>query len=244
MYQEHESFDPPPPDAQLWRYFDFTKFVSLLDRSALFFSRVDKLGDPFEGSLSKINLAMPPVIFRDFSREGQEHRLVVWRDFSRYIAVNCWHWNEHESAAMWNIYARHGDGIAIKSSFSRLAESFTDATDIYIGQVNYVDYETTQIPEQNLLSAYLHKRKSFEHEREVRALIMDVPLSEDNGVVTAAPEAWEFGQYCQVNLSTLVQEVVVSPASADWFVELAKSVSARYALEAPVGRSALAALPP
>lgn len=244
MYQEHESFDPPPPDAQLWRYFDFTKFVSLLDRSALFFSRVDKLGDPFEGSLSKINLVMPTGTFKDFSREVQEHRLVTWRDFGRYIAVNCWHWNEHESAAMWNIYARQGDGIAIKSSFSRLAESFTDGTDIYIGQVNYVDYETTQIPEENLLSAYLHKRKSFEHEREVRALIVDVPLSENDGVVTAAPEAWEFGRYCQVNLSTLVQEVVVSPASADWFVELVESVSARYALDVPVGRSALAALPP
>ena len=40
MYTEHEAFNPPPDDAVLWRYMDFTKFVSLLDRSALFFTKV------------------------------------------------------------------------------------------------------------------------------------------------------------------------------------------------------------
>ena len=34
----------------------FTKFVSLLTRKALFFARADKLGDPFEGSLSQLNV--------------------------------------------------------------------------------------------------------------------------------------------------------------------------------------------
>ena len=27
----------PPPDAQLWRYMDLAKFVSMLDRNALYF---------------------------------------------------------------------------------------------------------------------------------------------------------------------------------------------------------------
>ena len=43
MYQEHPSFNPPSDNATLWRYMDFTKFVSLLDKSALFFVRADKL---------------------------------------------------------------------------------------------------------------------------------------------------------------------------------------------------------
>ena len=37
---------------------DFTKFVSLLDKRALFFAGADTLGDPFEGSVSPINAAM------------------------------------------------------------------------------------------------------------------------------------------------------------------------------------------
>ena len=56
MYKEHPSFDSPPDNAVLWRYIDFTKFVSLLDRKALFFVRADKLGDPFEGTLPDANV--------------------------------------------------------------------------------------------------------------------------------------------------------------------------------------------
>lgn len=36
---------------------DFTKFVSLLAKRALYFARADKLGDPFEGSFSQANIA-------------------------------------------------------------------------------------------------------------------------------------------------------------------------------------------
>jgi hypothetical protein len=51
-FKEHPEFAPPSsPDATIWRYMDFATFLSLLDRSALFFVRLDKLAevDPFEG---------------------------------------------------------------------------------------------------------------------------------------------------------------------------------------------------
>ena len=62
MYRPRNSFTPPPDNAVLWRYISFTKFVSLLTRKALFFARADKLGDPYEGSLSQwnVNLSLTP----------------------------------------------------------------------------------------------------------------------------------------------------------------------------------------
>ncbi|SDF21388.1 hypothetical protein [Sporomusa acidovorans] len=36
-------------DAKIWRYMDFAKFASLLTTSTLFFSKLKKLGDPWEG---------------------------------------------------------------------------------------------------------------------------------------------------------------------------------------------------
>ena len=48
MYAEHGSFRPPPEEAVLWRYMDFTKFVSLLSTNALYFARADTLGDPLK----------------------------------------------------------------------------------------------------------------------------------------------------------------------------------------------------
>ena len=53
MYKESPYCDPLPDDAVLWRYMDFTKFVSLLEKSSLFFARADKLEDPFEGYLPR-----------------------------------------------------------------------------------------------------------------------------------------------------------------------------------------------
>ena len=42
--------DVPASDAKLWRYMDFTKFVAMLNNKALYFCRLDHLGDPFEGA--------------------------------------------------------------------------------------------------------------------------------------------------------------------------------------------------
>ena len=36
-------------------------------------------------------------------------------------AVNCWHINEHESAAMWDLYLKSNEGIAIQSTYQKLA---------------------------------------------------------------------------------------------------------------------------
>ena len=38
MREEDDYLDIPPDDVVLWRYMDFTKIVSLLEKSALFFS--------------------------------------------------------------------------------------------------------------------------------------------------------------------------------------------------------------
>ena len=43
MFKEHKAYRTPKDEnAKIWRYMDFTKFVSMLDKSALFFTRVDK----------------------------------------------------------------------------------------------------------------------------------------------------------------------------------------------------------
>ena len=48
----------PGAETQLWRFIDFPKFVSLLDQRALFFTRADKLEDPFEGTWSNATLQL------------------------------------------------------------------------------------------------------------------------------------------------------------------------------------------
>lgn len=228
MYKEHPLFNPPPDDAVLWRYMDFTKFVSLLDKSALFFARADKLGDPFEGALSKINVALWPVLYTQIPKESFQKFAESRKKWREYTLISCWHERPYESEAMWRLYSRETDGIAIKTKFGSFKKSLISSEDIYIGKVSYVDYESTFIPEGNTFGPYLYKRQSFDHEREVRAIVQ-----------IFSQDICDIGKYYEVDLSLLIQEVIVSPFAPAWLLELIHSVATRYNLETPIVKSNL-----
>ena len=144
---------------------------------------------------------------------------------------------------MWTTYAHEQGGIAVKTTFNSLATSFTDPIDIYIGRIEYVDYNTAFIPEGNVFSAYLHKRKSFEHEREVRAMIVETPPDDGSGLHPNSPDVWEAGRKCTVDLETLIHEVIVSPLAEGWLVDLIGSVVTKYGLNVQVNHSNLVETP-
>ena len=230
MYEQHPECTTPPQEAILWRYMDFTKFVSLLDRASVFFCRADKLGDPFEGSLSQPSYDARRLKRDPNTVESWRKQMSALRYLRRLGMVNCWHRSDYESDAMWKIYTDKKEGIAIRTDFASLAASFIGDEPISIGEVKYINYNTEVIPEQYLLDALLYKRNHFEHEREVRAL--KSPRDRSN-----LPET---GEYCPVDLSGLIQEVVVSPLAPIWFTELVKSVAGKFGLQSEIKRSALA----
>ena len=157
------------------------------------------------------------------------------------MLINCWHEADYESAAMWKLYSGWQNGLAIKATFKSLSESFTCESSVYIGKVQYVDYKTTMIPDANLFAPYMHKRKSFEHEREVRALTAEFPS--EAGDIALASDVCDVGMYYGVDIAILVEEVVVAPHAEHWFIELVRSVAARYNLRVPVRPSSLADAP-
>jgi hypothetical protein len=207
---DHPVFDAPADlDAKIWRYMNFTKFVAFLHARSLYFARADRLGDPFEGSFSKANL-IPKSQIKDLSEETIEQLPYINRGFVRHTYVNCWHMSEYESAAMWSLYAQRGEGIAVQTTFRRLTESFRvgKKTSIFVGTVKYLDYETDRLPLGNAMSAFMHKRKSFEHEREIRALIQRLPTTD--GVADFSGPSPE-GREIKVHVKTLVENVYVAP---------------------------------
>jgi hypothetical protein len=125
MYEAHPEFTQPSNEqVKVWRYMDFTKFVSLLDSQQLYFTRVDKFDDPFEGSLPKINVAARQHFPDGITPEVREALIKVMANtgeinqkWPRFHAINCWHMNEHESAAMWKLYLKSNEGISIQSTY-------------------------------------------------------------------------------------------------------------------------------
>lgn len=244
MYKPLPHLPVPPPEALLWRYLSFTKFVSLLQMRALFFSSVARLGDPFEGSYPRGNIDQRS----DFMlQKSPEERLKISKEVEAFtkgarhaIVVNCWHRSSHESEAMWRLYSGEREGIAIKTDFTGLSESFVGPKEVFIGEVRYIDYEKETInEEENQFARYLTKRRSFEHEAEVRALGLNIPMKD--GQIDRSPEAQQQpGVYREVDLGILVREVLVAPYADQWFVDLVTATANRYGLEAPIKRSSLA----
>ena len=117
---------------------------------------------------------------------------------------------------------------------------------MFLGAVRYTDYEEGLIPEENMLFPFVHKRRSFEFESELRALIVRFPIPTGPGDKSAPvdfEEAAPSGCSVAVDLSRLIAAIHVSPAAPVWFARLVESVAARYRCEAPVRQSGLNADP-
>jgi hypothetical protein len=222
---------PEDPKVKLWRYMDLSKFVSLLQSRCIAFARADLLGDPFEGSVGRLNAGEAEAVMRlrdsmkqdDFWRTRTDEQIraqfagltAMRKKMIKSMYVSCWHMNEHESAAMWKLYSQSSDAICVRTRFDLLREqipSWIQAT-----TVRYIDFENSYIPWHNSFTPFAHKRASFAHEQELRFLAWDwadpAKQKEDRTVdVDAdsrnAPAIVSF----RVDLSHVIEEVKVSPA--------------------------------
>ncbi|WP_427127944.1 hypothetical protein ACQCPQ_30835 (plasmid) [Priestia megaterium] len=232
MYEKINDAAILPKDLNtiIWRYMDFTKFINLLEENKLYFTRADKFKDPYEGVPSFFN-----------QRTSTEHEITIQSRLRLYeraksrTIISCWHKNNYESAAMWDLYLRTNEGIAIQTTVNRLMECFNDAEEtIQISKVNYIDFENDWMPEHNVIFPTIHKRISFAHEREIRAFHISDLMAEPK---------YNHGGYINTNLDTLIEKIYVAPDAPAHFVKLVKDVTKRYELDKPVIHSTLYQLP-
>ena len=170
----------------------------------------------------------------------------------RWIWVSCWNHSEIESDALWGRYVRAEHGIAIRTTFGRLTRSFGEPygpdpqefdmdTAVSVGLVNYVDYERAVWPSDNIFWPFVHKRRSFAHEAEVRAIVFEAQIGPDRSSDFNAETPT--GRLVAVDLNELIESIYVSPVAPDWLLDLVRRICARYELAAEVRQSALSAEP-
>jgi hypothetical protein len=190
---------------------------------ALFFARADMLNDSFEGSIPKQN----PKYENDMSQ------MRFW--LTQCTFMNCWHLRPEESVAMWKLYSKSEYGVAIKSTYKKLINSLPSyRPPILVGMVTYIDYDTDKISDENTFLPFMHKRKAFEHEHEVRAVIQD--LAAMTLIGRRVPAA---GTLIEIDLPTLIEEVYIGPASPSWFAKLVERLCTKYDIGVSVVHSRL-----
>jgi hypothetical protein len=113
-------------------------------------------------------------------------------------------------------------------------------------------------PEGNVVYPLLYKRKSFEHEREIRAIMIADPPELQAGdpkleirptMYLARNDTWftpdvdapnpEPFKKVEVVLAELIESVRVAPTSPEWFLDVARHVATQYGFAFTVGESVL-----
>jgi hypothetical protein len=216
---------------------DLTKFLSLIENRCLLFPRADQFNDPYEGRLARAGVLQ----LRDQAAKAKVPPAVVDQLLNlidvcrRQIYISCWFASEHESAAMWKLYLQSPEGIAIRTDHDTLTAALEKSPlTIRTTMVKYVDYDKVSIAPGNFFFPFVHKRSSFEHERELRAIIWSeepINKSQISDETTSV----------QVDIvpQKLVKSVHVSPTAPKWFGRLVEQVLKHYTLTIPVVRSGL-----
>ena len=204
---------------------DLAKFISLLANEALFFSCPSRFHDPFEGhrprsemeALSKM-LQQPyndlidlrnnlKKMHHDADLSALDCSLEKFREIAkngfkiviRKFGVSCWHKSEDESEAMWKLYSNSGQGIAIESTVKQLRESILHRDHLIIDSVRYGDFDKDPIDKGYRHYGLFQKRRSFEHEKELRATIVLEEKDYGNGA------------FVRCDLNVLINNIYVSP---------------------------------
>jgi hypothetical protein len=237
LMHDHEALFPPNENRTIRRYLDFTKFVSLLETQQLYFPRADQFEDPYEGTWSTagVRWLRDPQMNDGLPPHAVEKLISHMDQLRKEMFISCWSAHEHESAAMWKLYLQSNEGVAILSDSNTLA-ALLDRSSLNIGisMVQYIDYNRTVIPFRNGFFPFVHKRQSFAHESELRAVIWAIDNINKPQIQAGAP-AVSVG----VGVEELVKSVHVSPTAPRWFGHLVEQVVQRYGLMVPVVRSTL-----
>jgi hypothetical protein len=237
-----DKIETPDNNQKIWRYMDFSKYLDMLTTNTLYFTRADKLEDPYDCSwmlfLGDTYKQLPP--------EGKEWARKV-NIFERlFVYLNCWHMNDHQSAALWKLYSENKyEAIAIQTTFgkfnSEIENKWSQDGGPHIGTVKYDPKDAGEPignhPKGRLFSALsraniIYKRPSFKHEEELRAFIYqgfdkeikEKVLRNEAHLEKLMKERPEYIRI-EINPSDLIEKVYVSPLAKDLFVVLVKNVS-------------------
>jgi hypothetical protein len=219
---------------------DFAKFLSLLETNSLYFCTLRTLAekyDYYEGYFPVKELKhginqLPPSLSIESSRRLEAFNKLYssWKDS---ILVNCWHMNDYESDAMWKIYSLRGQGIAIQSTFGKLCDSFITFNKVVnIIPVEYVNYEAVNKSIiTNIFWIGSHKREVFNHEKEIRAIILNKKLVNNASIPIKVKNG---GRYILISVNTLIESVYIAPSSPEWYKKLIEKIIRKYKINAPI----------
>lgn len=233
---------PKNEHIKIWRFMDFPKYLSLLDNKDLYFSSATKMDDKFEGVFPKRNVEIQNIKYEEMGMTPELTKLARENTdkIKKICLVNCWHMNEYESDTMWGKYVQDKVGVVIQSTFKKLESILSEYSDVHISVIRYIDFDIETVPDGNFYHVFLHKRKQFTGDQELRAI---THYKTDSNPVSEKELNSITGRSVKINLNELIEKIYVSPTSPRWFLELTKSLTTKFGITAHVKESSLSKKP-
>ena len=242
--------EPEPTDlrAPIWRYVDLWKLKDLILTGELYFRRSDKLEDEHEG--------LPPAEYErvlNLSRydlndiRQRDNDIGSLAQFRQAFYVNCWHLHSEETATMWARYGK--DGVAIVSRYDLLKQALAPLSDRVM--VGLIRYGTAHLTGWNIIRFVTTKRELYSAEREVRAMIwltgsgdgidrhLDLANRPHDRPIHDPPPTLPEGIRRNVDVASLITEVVVSPLAPPGQLDAVRTLLATAGLTTTVRESPL-----
>ena len=244
----------------LVRYMDIEKFKLLL-QNGLRLARADMFvkDDPFEGEFTEQIYSISHQVSKEDNGKRTYFSETLKNEVERirkHAFISSWALGTSESVAMWRLYGRSKDSVAIKTSVGQIkneielvlqgASSETNLLAKYmkkqIVKIRYIDHRTHEDAKKlfNISDAQIlfYKNVGYRYEEEIR-ILFDASEQGRDGIAERA------GDSCliAINPKKIIHEILVSPFACNCFFQSVKSEAKKYNISERVKWSDLKFVP-
>lgn len=242
-------------DKSIYRIVPFDRFMETLEKRTNTFVRPHLWDDPFE------NILTFPSLVKKTNNHYMEHY---------FVYAQCWSFSG-ENDLLWRVYSPNSDSVRIKSTPRKLLESLKNSKvinqilntpnpiyidealsideeiDGFIGEVKYLPYDKmkTYLAERiyktslhSFFETLLIKRKAFQNEEEFRIGIRHL-WGIDYFELELSNDVFKY----DVNVNSLIDEVVFDPRVSDYKFKSFKEQIQKQGFGNPISKSSLYDMP-
>lgn len=160
---------PLDDSVTLLRFLRLNAFLELLTGNFVQV-RADAFDDPMEGAFgfNNVNISLQALAEVSLSvASSPAWKRDVLSGLRERVAITCWFEFDEESYAMWRIYGRLGESVAIETTVGQLRELLRDQENMRIERVRYEPLRDDII---DLRDPFFRKTPEYRFEREIRSV--------------------------------------------------------------------------
>jgi len=223
-------------EQKIWRYMDLTKFIHLITHEYIYFHKVSEFQDKYEGSLTPLDLEKCSPSIAEMTRSQRD-----------WFYVSCWHINDYESNAMWNIYGKNSDCLAIQTDYKTLTNCFKEIynDEVEFSKIKYIDYNNTRMLDDIFAKGSMrvhdvidYKHISYDYERELRAKVWRGYMKTEKEYFSVKKGS-DIGFYTRIDIRKLIKKVYISPNASPMLVSCIFKLMDQFKIKAEIHTSGL-----